>query len=145
MANDFSAFYESINDLISEGRTEDAIVQLKNHLQAHPTTDTTPYKSVLLLAGQYNAWEKNRLGGLEADNRELNRISSRILDLVDDLRQKRQYPSPPHRTSPDPLRVSQTYQPPTNLTPTLTNTTNWSKYLLWFLAPSACFFSSSYL
>lgn len=111
-----------IEMLIADGETEKAILLLKEVTQDGGFKDRELYKNVLLLAGQYNSWERNRMKGLEADSKELARISDQVLDLSEELMKPPSErvtatPPPPPTASPDPLRMAQTYTPPTHPRP----------------------------
>lgn len=110
--------YEQVVALIAEGETEEAIIFLKKALKEKPELGF--YNEVVLLAGQYNNWEKKRIRGIVNEESEFNRINSELIDLVEKAKRqeaeaklakaKPTPPPPPMSASPDPLRVAQSYQ-----------------------------------
>ncbi len=116
--------YEKVVALIAAGETEEAILLLKKSLQEQPHLGY--YNEIVILTGQFNNWEKKRIRGLITEESEFNRINSELLDVVEKIRRKeaeaqlaKASPKPPTtakqplmNTSPDPLRVAQSYQAP---------------------------------
>ncbi len=109
--------YEQVVALIAEGETEEAIIFLKKALKERPELGS--YNDVVLLAGQYNNWEKKRIRGIVNEESEFNRINSELIDLVEKAKRQeaeaklaKAKPTPPSpmSASPDPLRMAQSYQ-----------------------------------
>jgi hypothetical protein len=102
-----------VGELVSKGKTERAIVLLRNALKDASPENRIAIRQVLLLSGQFNNWEDEKLSGIREDSKELNRINRELLVLVENLehpqRQARAFVPP---TSPDPLTpVYHTPQP----------------------------------
>lgn len=109
--------YEKVVALIAEGETEEAILFLKKAMKEKPELGF--YNEVVLLAGQYNNWEKKRIRGIVNEESEYNRINSELIDLVEKAKRReaeailakaRPAPPPPLSASPDPFQATQSYQ-----------------------------------
>ncbi|MEL6143227.1 MAG: hypothetical protein AAFU67_16620 [Bacteroidota bacterium] len=139
---------KKVEDLITEGETEMALQELRDHMVDDPDRDTDAYRQVILLTGQYNVWEKEKLQGIKSDSSEFNRITSQVLVLLDNLRFKRKKriiappvepPSPPEPPQQQP--AFQAHQAPPIQTSNLTKSNNQiGKYIRWGLMGLGAFF-----
>lgn len=111
--------------LVSEGETEQAIAYLERQLKAIPGHDPKLFHDVVLLSNMYNNYERQKLRGTIDDAKEMNHITSEVLELTERIQRngiqpRPQAATPPSfmNTSPDPLRVVYP-QPPSVQAPQL--------------------------
>lgn len=77
---------DKITELVSQGETGKALNLLHDQLAARTPRNETLYRSVVLLLGKYNKFEREQRLGLEPEDKDLNRIEYNLLRITEDLR-----------------------------------------------------------